>query len=298
MVHGKKENNHSAIFSRRKYFMSLEGPPPGDGFFSNFHWVLGHIIYAVEHNYTPVIDMKNYPTFFNEKEIFDGTLNAWEYYFKQPTKYPLEEVYNAKNVILGQGVYFDDIVPYGCFDPDRVEIASNNIQKYIQFNEKTRDVINEKTHELFSQKKNVLGVHDRGSDYRTHLAKGHNKVPELDDLINKTKYLFSKWNMEWIYLSSEENLAVDKFYEIFGDKLLVTESKRIKNYKPENGYTSEVNFKREHDNYLKSLECLIDIYLLSKCDAIICSKVNGAQAAFEFNGNKYQNKYIFELGIQ
>jgi hypothetical protein len=104
--------------------------------------------------------------------------------------------------------------------------------------------------------------------------------------------------MEWVYLSSEEAIAVDKFYEVFKEKLLVTDSKRIHDYKPEMGSSSVIDFKREHDNYLKGLECLLDIYLLSDCDAIICSKANGAQAAFEFNGNKYRHKYIFELGIQ
>jgi hypothetical protein len=168
----------------------------------------------------------------------------------------------------------------------------------MQFNEKTLNLINVKKQELFGKKRNILGVHSRGSDYRTYLAKGHNKVPELDDLINKTICLFNDWKMEWVYLSSEESVVIDKFYEIFREKLLVTDSKRINDYDPKMGQLSEVDFKREHDNYLKGLECLVDIYLLSECDAIICSKVNGAQAAFEFNGNKYKNKYIFELGIQ
>jgi hypothetical protein len=35
--------------------------------------------------------MKNYPTFFNEQKVFAGTFNAWEYYFKQPTKHTLED---------------------------------------------------------------------------------------------------------------------------------------------------------------------------------------------------------------
>jgi hypothetical protein len=242
--------------------------------------------------------MKNYPTYFNERKTLLGTLNAWEYYFKQPTKYTLEEAYNGKNVILGQGIYFQDIVPYGCFESEKIRFVHDVIQNYIQLNDKTLNIINVKKQELFGKKRNILGVHSRGSDYRTYWAKKHNKVAELDDLIDKTLYLFNEWRMEWVYLSSEETIAIDKFYEIFKEKLLVTDSKRINDYTSEMGSISEINLEREYDNYLKGLECLIDIYLLSKCDAIICSKVNGAQAAFEFNGNKYQNKYIFELGIQ
>jgi hypothetical protein len=242
--------------------------------------------------------MRNYLTFFNEQKAINGTFNAWEYYFRQPTEYSLEDAYNGKNVILSRGIYFHNIVPYGCFDPKKINFFHEVIQDYIHFNEKTLALINTKKQELFGKKRNILGVHSRGTDYRTYLAKGHNKVAELDDLINQTIRLFNDWEMEWVYLASEETIAVDKFYKVFKEKLLVTNSKRINEYNQEMGSSSEINFKREYDNYLKGLECLIDIYLLSECDTIICSKVNGAQAAFEFNGNKYQNKYIFELGIQ
>jgi hypothetical protein len=45
--------------------------------------------------------MKNYPPLFNEQKVFNGTLNAWEYYFNQPTNHTLEDAYSGKNVILG-----------------------------------------------------------------------------------------------------------------------------------------------------------------------------------------------------
>jgi hypothetical protein len=63
------------------------------------------------------------------------------------------------------------------------------------------------------------------------------------------------------------------------------------------GFTPTIGFKREHDNYLKGLEYIIDTVLLSACDAIIAPKVNGSMAALEFNGNKYRYKYIYSLGV-
>jgi len=85
-----------------KTFYIIRRPEPGAGLFSNFHWVLGHIIYALEKNYIPVVDMKNYKTYFNETALINGTKNAWEYYFKQPTNYNLDEAYKSKNVVVSK----------------------------------------------------------------------------------------------------------------------------------------------------------------------------------------------------
>ena len=72
---------------------------PGAGFFSNLTYVLGHLEIAKKHKFTPVIDMENYPTIYNEKKLINKTYNSWEYYFKKVSKYKLDEVYKSKNVI-------------------------------------------------------------------------------------------------------------------------------------------------------------------------------------------------------
>ena len=47
-------------------------------------------------NFTPVVDMENFSTIYNEKCKILGTSNAWEYYFEKINKYNLSEVYKSK----------------------------------------------------------------------------------------------------------------------------------------------------------------------------------------------------------
>ena len=74
------------------------------GLFSNYIVFAGHIRYALDKGYLPVIDMKNY---FNSglvpKELL-GKENVWEYFFCQPFGLSLEDVYeNGENVLLSTG---------------------------------------------------------------------------------------------------------------------------------------------------------------------------------------------------
>ena len=65
------------------------------GFFSNWLYVLGHIRYARKKGYIPFVDMANYPTLYNEEYRINNTNNCWEYYFKQPVKMNLQDVYGG-----------------------------------------------------------------------------------------------------------------------------------------------------------------------------------------------------------
>jgi hypothetical protein len=292
----ERKKSYGKLFPKKTFYI-IRREPPGDGLFSNFHYVLGHIIYAIGGGYIPVVDMKNYLTYYNENAPINGSLNAWEYYFKQPTEYTLEEAYQSKHVILSQELYQNDKVPmlFSYYnDTDKITYYHQIISKYLKFNDITIEAARKKRELLFSDKKNILGVMSRGTDYR--FASGHNTVPTTNLLIEKTKLLFKDWKMEWVYLVTEENDVVNIFYEAFNTCLLTTDSKRVCNYNANMGFIPQIEFNREKDKYFKGLEYIIDIILLSQCDSIICPKVNGAIAAIELNNNKYRNKYIFELG--
>ena len=70
------------------------------GMFSNLHYVILNIIYAENKNYTPIVDMQNYPTIYNEFEKLNKSYNSWNYYFNNLTKIKLEKIYKNKNYIL------------------------------------------------------------------------------------------------------------------------------------------------------------------------------------------------------
>jgi hypothetical protein len=280
-----------------KTFYIIRRPSPGAGLFSNYHWVLGHLIYALERNYIPVVDMENYKTYYNEDEIINGTKNAWEYYFKQPINYNLDQAYKSKNIILSEMKYLHRNVPSFLEIEEQIEYFHKLTSKYMQFNNLTLNKIEEAKLNLFANKKNILGVKYRGTDFVKSKPKGHSVIAPIDDYVNRTKKYFEEWSMEWIYLVTEEFEAVELFKKYFIDNLIVSESRRIKNYSYEMGLAPELDFGRRYDKYLKGLEYIIDTVLLSECDAIIGPKVNGTFAAIEMNGNKYKYKYIYDLGV-
>ena len=65
---------------------------PGAGLFSNVTFVLNHLSICKIFNFIPVVDMKNFPTIYNEKKKINNTFNAWLYYFKPVSNYSLKEL--------------------------------------------------------------------------------------------------------------------------------------------------------------------------------------------------------------
>ena len=65
-----------------KLFYVIWREGTGGGMFSNVFHVLSHLIYAREMGLTPLVDMENFPNFYNEAELVHATRNSWEYYFR------------------------------------------------------------------------------------------------------------------------------------------------------------------------------------------------------------------------
>ena len=84
----------------KKYYI-INRSAGGAGFFSNYMWVLGHVIFAGKLGYIPVVDMLNFPTLYSEKEGVAGEKNAWNYYFENVSGVSLEEAYASGSYVMG-----------------------------------------------------------------------------------------------------------------------------------------------------------------------------------------------------
>ena len=132
--------------------------------FSNLNYVIHHIKIALDLKCTPIIDMKNFPTKYNEKYKIYNSLNAWDYYFYPINKYKLEEVYQSKFVVFTDGKTKKNI-EFDSFE----HLSSAHLKiykKYIKIKKEITDEV-----QLFINKKflknKVLGVHFRGTDMKT-----------------------------------------------------------------------------------------------------------------------------------
>ncbi len=75
------------------------------GLFSLYTRAVSFIIYSLDNNYIPVIDLKNFDNqyFKDNKQYID---NVWEYFFKQPKNIGLEDIpLNAECIVDNEKEY-------------------------------------------------------------------------------------------------------------------------------------------------------------------------------------------------
>ena len=152
----------------------------------------------------------------------------------------------------------------------------------------------DKEYKSLIEGKRVVGVVSRGSDLLN--CKGHSVQPDVETLITQTKQMLIKHNCEYVFLATEEELIVGIFKTHFVDKLIINESFRITSF---DQYLPlvDISSNRENDKYLKGMEYLTTVILLSKCNCLIGTLVGATVGALELNQEQYESKYIFDLGV-
>ncbi|MCG3774476.1 MAG: hypothetical protein JW395_1299 [Nitrospira sp.] len=278
-------------------FYVIRRLPPGAGLFSNVWHVISHVNKVKKDGWIPVVDMERYTTFYNEPVEINGTFNAWEYYFKQPSPYSLNDAYEGANVVVsGLRPIRPDLDLAFCseFSGDL-----NGLSEFIRANITLAPGAEErlsKVHcELFGEGRSVLGVFSRGSDYSALRPAGHPRQPESVDLIAKTRELIAAWHPDKVFVTTEEQRVVDAFRSAFPGMVITTDRFFITDY---DGQTlvPQIDSKRENGKYLSGLEYLVDIYALSNCHYFLGALTCGSKFALAMNGGRYRDKCILDLG--
>lgn len=139
-----------------------------------------------------------------------------------------------------------------------------------------------------------MGVVYRGTDYRNRKVLRENKQPSIDELMNKTEELLANWNCDHLFLATEDAGAVEIFKSRFGDKVVFVDKYR---FPSDTLYTSATTFNRKYDTYYKGEEYLTEMYILAKCNCLLSSRVGALMTVLPMNNGKYENKYIYNLGL-
>lgn len=247
---------------------------PGSGMFSNINFIIHHIFVCEIFNFIPVIDMENYPNYYNEKNKVLGLKNSWEYYFHPINKYKLEDVYKSKNVIISQSATNNNSYISGYSKLPYSE--KKYFKKYLKF----KDYIIKKK-KLFIKfnfrNKKVLGVHFRGSDQKT--ATNHPLPSNLKQIIFNIDKLLSIYKYDSIFLVTEEKKYFNLLKKIYGNKLCA-----IDHYRSYDDIFKK--YPRKNHRYLLGLEILLNTLLLSETDHIIGNDSNVVGAALSLSKNK------------
>lgn len=284
---GSLYNGHTFYVIRVKPINSSLGPI--------VLWTLIQLKEAEKRGYIPVVDYSNFENIFLEEDEV-GIINPWEYYFEQPTQFGLSVIYHAKNVVLGTADAYHSMEDFTALveQPEVLKEYSRIFDKYIHISKRVEKKIIGIYENLFQKSWKVLGVVYRGTDYRNRPIPGEHRQPSMAELIQKAKELMEKWGCDHLFLSTEDKGAVEKFQQVFGERMIFVEKER---YDSSIVHTQTYRFQREFDAYLKGEEYLAEIYILSKCNCLLSGRCGILSVALPLNNGKYEEKYIYDLGF-
>lgn len=269
------------------------------GLMGYYNSVLGHVRYALQKGFIPVVDMMNYRNPYLSRKTYKK-INAWEYYFNQLSEYSLKEVYKSANVILSSGETPDEAIPRRLYRRvySHKDIAAGYfeiIKNYLHINKEMEEHISRVYNALFPKNARVLGVSSRGTDMIGF--PGHSIQPSKEELLDLAVEEMKKRECDYVFLSAEEVGIVNYFKEKLGDKLLVDERKRFK------GFTGVVGIdvvsdseKRQDEEYIMGKEYLTTVALLSKCCCLLGTLIGSTLGAIGMNQGRYEHVEIYDKG--
>lgn len=249
--------------------------------------------YAKENNYKIFVDYKTYKT-----QYYDGENNSWEFFFKQPDDIQYEDVYNSKNVILS-GVALADTTDDMLFreyvfrDKDNLRKCHDLLKNSIRLTDEVSQIVNQENEILHVE--DCIGVYIRGTDYAKLKPTGEFRQPEIQEVCDEIREFVNKYPGKKVFLVTEDDEYHEKVQEEFPELLTtVSFDSFIKGYDGK-GYLSKSGLL-DGDKKKRGIGYLVKIILLARCRYLISSITMGSIAAYSFNGGKYEDEYIFELG--
>lgn len=266
------------------------------GLFGLMGYYIPQIEYAYSKGYIPIIDLQNYNNMYIERDDF-GKKNAWEYYFLQPAGYNLDDINNSSNIILsngGLGATEKNKLAELIYDKKRIKQWHDIYTKSIIMNSHTKMYCEKQYNSLISKEDTVLGVLSRGTDYINNKPKNHTAQPEVEDIIQKAAEFKRKYRCNKVFLATEDKRIWEAFRNEFGECLITNDHELIEN--TGGRFLTEIEPKREKGAYLRGLEYLATIYILSKCKYLVAGNCGGSQAAM-YMTEGYVDSYIFNLGV-
>ena len=283
-----KENQDKTFFVIRRATCKV-------GLFSHVMTNMGLLDDAVRKGYIPVIDMQNTDnTYLEPGQV--GNVNAWEFYFRQPAGYGLEDIAHSKNIILSDGIItekndYPDI--HIVNNEDRLLRWRNVFQKYLKIEDNLLKEFQLEKEKKFGNNR-VLGVLARGTDYVNLRPRNHPVQPTAVQIMEKAKEVMDRFSCTYIFLATEDQAIYEAMKKQFGDRLLSVETTRYITTGDEN--INDMHGRRSADRYLKGKEYLMSVWLLSECNCLVAGNVGGTHGALLMSSG-YEYSYIFDLGL-
>lgn len=266
------------------------------GLFSLFITNLKRIDDAVKQGYIPVIDMQNdFNIYLAEDKV--GKENAWEYYFKQPMEYSLEDIGKSRHVIIGSGAvppmfpYLD--IKFLTGESGELAYWRKQVRKYITLSDEAQRMVEKEYNRLFVREDKVLGVKCRGTDYTNGKPRNHPVQPTPQQAVSKALEIFEAQGCTKVFLATEDAAFYEIFRQKFGSRLITN---KIDYMVYQGGSTGKEEYEQKNGGYQAGMEYLITTMLLARCQCLCAGCVSATVGALLLTEG-YEYVYLFDLGI-
>ena len=264
-----------------KTFYLIKQPVKENGLTALINNVVGvkQMIRALRPDYIPVVDLG----IANDPNQFQGTSgeDVWGMFFEQISPYSLQEVYNSQHVILDQNSNLN-LNPYMTeftFSNQRAELFYGSD---FQFKPEIMEHTQKELDRIFpSEKKRILGVVVRGSDYLIPRTAKH--VPHgisAEETLEKAVRYVSEKGYDLVYLATEDQSIFELFTNsVLKDKLIYARQNRLDYRKEEyqNKLLLEVFGEDQSDNpFKRTMDYIVTLEGLTRCDALLANVTCGA----------------------
>lgn len=173
-------------------------------------------------------------------------------------------------------------------------------RKYIRIRQNILDVCQAKYQEFDMERKKILGVICRGTDFIGTKPQGHSIVPTARQTIDIIEKKEKEWGaFDALFLATEDKGIFNEMRNYYGERLLSYQKIRLDNT-GENFLCKkieEISLQNRNELFKKKLmtEYLISVWLLSKCNSLV-APIIGSTLGVLCIGEGFEHKYFIQMG--
>ncbi|MBQ9392068.1 MAG: hypothetical protein IJU02_07780 [Lachnospiraceae bacterium] len=281
-----------------KVFYVIKSPIASSGLVKFLSFLLFFAAVAYEKKDKNVIPVLDTAIAGDDNQFNNGVYkDVWGMFFDPVSEYSLEEVYNSKNVIVGQEGKMG-ANPYLMY----VEYHSNIgplMKTYLKLNDNLNEYCKKVREKLqIPSGAKVLGVVGRGTDFNNPgVAALHTLPLSPDDIVKKSKEVFREGGYDYIFLATEDQKVFDTF--------MTSDLKGVTKYIEQKRYSIDPSKELLHNKYLEASESgerdgyteakvyISILEMLRRCNGIVASTDCGAvDYAMAMTDNELEDLYI------
>ena len=238
-----------------------------DGFFACVRWALDGLYFCDQIGCIPYVV---YPdnSIYSDHKVFKEDINPFNYFFESTINEPIENIqalpqigYYPRNALLAERL--NGGISYAVSER-YIDQMSIIMRKYLHFNTDVKKYINKYISAL-EITDNILGVHIRGTDYRSNY-KNHPVFLGSEDYYEKIDGALKKHGFKKLFLATDDEILLDEFIRHYGEEQIIY-SKNVERGRGQVGIHTNQN--KTKTPYYLGLDVIGDMCALSSCGGIV-----------------------------